>query len=330
MTKLAIIGAGPNAAGHARYYAACDRVQLVAVADPATERAEALAKETNCAAVSDIAQVLGDVDAVVVASPNFLHLEHALQVVKAGKHLYCEKPMGLSLGDAQAINDAVTAAKVASQVGFSPRNSANLHRMAAMAQAGEFGQLMSVCSRRLMWMDRSKQVGWRGDPEKSGGLLMEINIHELDWMMTVGGPVEWVFARTWSEKAGHPRANDHVWATLGFANGACGQHEGSWSSATPNYYRGVQGTRGGASTDEWGNKMYLSEIGKNREEADAGANFDLRGNWLDAIEGKAKSTADTAWALQVMAVGEAVFASAAAGIPVKVADLMAKAAKAVG
>lgn len=321
MIKLGIIGAGPNASGHARYYAQSPRTQVVAIADPAQDRAQALATEVGAKAVTDLSQFIADVDAVVVASPNFLHLEHAVAGAKAGKHLYCEKPMGLRVQDARAITEAVHAAKVVSQIGFSPRNAANLHRMSTMAQQGEFGQIISVCSRRLMYMDKSKAAGWRTDPDKSGGLLMEINIHELDWMMTVAGAVDTVSAHTWAAEPGHERANDHVWITLGFENGAKGQHEGSWSSPTPNYYRSVQGVAGGGCTDEWGNKCYLSRTGSDRVDTDVGAPFDLRGNWLDGIEGIAKPTADVDWALKVMTVGEAVFASVRAGEPVRISDV---------
>jgi predicted dehydrogenase len=318
MQRIGIIGAGPNAAGHARYYAASQRARLVAVADPDTARAQALASETGCKAVADFRSFLADVDAVVVASPNFLHLEHAVAVAEAGKHLYCEKPMGLSLADADRIAAAVAKAKVASQVGFSPRNSGALRGIARRAQAGELGGLISVLSRRLGWMDPAKQVGWRKDPGKSGGLLMEINIHELDWMMMAGGAVEWVSARTWSRNPGHPRANDYVWVTLGFAGGHTGMHEGSWAAPAPAYFRGVQGTEGAATTDEWGSKLYLTKAGKDRVETPADPDFDLRGNWLDAIAGTAKAECDVTWGRQVMAVGEAVFTSAASNAPVRI------------
>lgn len=320
MLTLAIVGAGPNAAGHARYYAASGRAAVVAIADPVAERARALAGEVGARAGADLGECLDDVDAVVVASPNFLHHQQALQAARAGKHLYCEKPMGRDLAQAEAIAAAVAAAGVASQVDISTRKSASLQQMALRAQAGEFGRLISVCLRRLMWIDPKSMTGWRADPAQSGGLLMEINIHKLDWMMYCWSPVDWVFARTWAAKPGHPRANDHLWVTLGFANGAHGQHDGSWVSPTDTVHRGVQGVDGGASTDEWGNQLYLSRTGVSRTTVDPGADYDLRADWLDAIAGTARATADAAWALEVMRVGEAVFTSAAPGKPVTIAS----------
>lgn len=314
MIRIGIIGAGPNAVGHAEYYFTSSRAQLVAIADPALDRAEALAKATGSKAVADFRSFLSDVDAVVVASPNFLHREQAIAVAKAGKHLYCEKPQGLSHADALAIADAVRTAKVASQVGFATRNDPTTGTMLRLAREGRFGEVFSVCSRRLMYMDTSKTAGWRADPALSGGLLMEINIHELEWMMEVGGPVQSVFARTWSKKPGHPRGNDHVWFTLNFSGSATGIHEGSWHCAMPQFFRSVVGTSGGAQTDEWGSSLLVADaLGKDRQPFTCDKQFDIRGNFLDAIEGRAAAVCDVLWGSQVMAVAEAIVASAQSG-----------------
>lgn len=324
MIRIGIIGAGPNAAGHARYFAKSQRATLVAIADPALPLAEALAKELSAKACADFRSFLSDVDAVVVSSPNFLHRDHAIAVAKAGKHVFCEKPMGLDLAEARDIATAVHRAKVASQVGFSPRCSANLQAMAKSARAGEYGTLLSATSHRLMWMDHSKTAGWRADPAKSGGLLMEINIHELDWLMYVGGAVDSVSARSWSAKPGHRLANDHVWVTLSFANGAVGRHEGGWMSPVPNFYRGVIGTTGGANTDEWGAHCYQYAIGRDRTDINPGSDFDLRADFLDACQGRLTSACDVDWAVQVTAVAEATMLSASRqGAAVRIADLMA-------
>lgn len=329
MIRIGIIGAGPNAAGHARSFAQSPRARLVAIADPALERAEILARELSVKACADFRSFLADVDAVVVSSPNFLHREHAIAVAQAGKHLYCEKPMGLDLADARAIAAAVQRAGVASQVGFSPRCSANLQRMARRARGGEYGRLLSATSHRLMWMDHAKTAGWRADPAMSGGLLMEINIHELDWLLFAGGPVESVSATTWSAKPGHRLANDHIWVTLHFANGAVGRHEGGWLSPLPNFYRSVIGTEGAANTDEWGSRCYEYAIGKDRVDADAGADFDLRGDFLTACAGGPAGACDVTWTVGVMAVAEAVLQSASRqGAAVRIADVLATSAAA--
>jgi predicted dehydrogenase len=317
MIRIGIIGAGPNATGHGEYYAKSTRAKVVAVADVATDRAAKLAEICSAKAIADYKQMLGDIDAVVIASPNFLHKEQAIACAEAGKHVYCEKPMGLSAADAREIAAAIARAKVKSAVGFSVRFDRTIQTMQAMARQGKLGQIVSIMSRRIGYMDPSTQQGWRADHNLSGGLLMEINIHELEWMMALGGEVESVYARTRvTSKASGPRANDHIWVTLNFAAGAVGMHEGSWMGPMPAYFRGINGTAGGACTDEWGSKVYYAPAGQNRVDAPMEGPYDLRGNFLDSIEKGAPGVADAEWGVKVMSVAEAVFQSAARNVPV--------------
>jgi predicted dehydrogenase len=318
MIRIGVIGAGPNGAGHAQYFASHERSRVVAIADPDMKRAIELADSVNARAMSDYREMLGNVDAIVISSPNFLHREHSEACASAGIHIYCEKPMGLSLADAQAIAAAVERSGVKSVVGFAVRFSAAMQTMKKALDDGMLGNLVSLCSRRLMYIDPEQQSGWRRDHRLSGGLLMEINIHELEWMLAFGGRVESVYARMWAAKSSSPRSNDQIWVTLNFANGAVGMHEGSWLSAQPQFYRSIQGADGGLCTDEWGNTVYFAKPGENRDALPPSPDFDLRGHFLDCIEFGTAPVADAQWGLNVMAVAEAVLASANTGSPVSV------------
>ncbi|HEX8236562.1 MAG TPA: Gfo/Idh/MocA family oxidoreductase [Abditibacteriaceae bacterium] len=310
MTRIGIIGAGPNAVSHARYFAQSDRAELVAVADVALDVAQKLAAELNTEAVADYTEFLDGVDAVVVSSPNFLHHEQAIACARAGKHVYCEKPMGLNLEQARDIATAVKDAGVKSVVGFATRFGSDVQTMQRLNREGEFGDLISVCSRRLGFMDPANASRWRLDPNLSGGLLYEVNIHEIDWMMCLGGEVQSVYARTWAANRDNERSNDHIFVTLAFANGANGMHEGSWLSSNPQYFRSVEGTRAGAATNEWGTKLYFAERGKGRNDIETDPAFDLRGHFLECIQTDATPVANVDWALKVMTVAEAILLSA--------------------
>jgi predicted dehydrogenase len=322
MTRIGIIGAGPNADGHARYFAQSDRAQLVAIADVAPDRARELATELKARAVADYTEFLDDVDAIVVSSPNFLHHEQAIVCAAAGKHVYCEKPMGLNLNQAREIAGAVNKAGVKSVVGFATRFGSDVQTMQRLVRDGELGDLISVCSRRLGFIDPSSSSKWRLDHNLSGGLLYEINIHEIDWMMCLGGEVQSVYARTWSANNDSERSNDHIFVTLAFDGGASGMHEGSWLSSNPQYFRSVEGTRAGASTDEWGTRLYFAERGKGRNEVTMDSAFDLRGHFLDCIQHDATPVANVDWALQVMTVAEAILLSAAQNRVVAMQELL--------
>ncbi|GCE12877.1 Gfo/Idh/MocA family protein [Tengunoibacter tsumagoiensis] len=313
MTRIGIIGAGPNAAGHARYFASSERSTVVAIADPDLKRAQELAAEIQSEAVPDYRDFIDRVDAVVISSPNFLHREHAIACAKAGKHIYCEKPMGLSRSDAEEIVAAVESAGVKSTVGFSVRFEPAMQTAQRFIREGKLGQLLSLCGRRTSYFNPADIVGWRANPRLSGGYLMEISFHELDWMLAFAGEVTSVYARTWSANSDDPRSNDHLWITLNFGSGAVGFHEGGWLAATPVFYRSILGTQGGVHTDEWGSILYHAELGQNREVVKMDEGFDLRNHFLDCIEGSAEPVADVAWGLKVMAVAEAVLESAASG-----------------
>lgn len=317
MIRIGIIGAGPNAAGHAKYFSKSGRARLVAVADVDLPRAEALATECGGAqAVGDYREFLDRVDAVVISSPNFLHRDQAVAAARAGKHVYCEKPMGLTVPEAQDIVDAVTEAGVKSAVGFSVRFDKTTQTMARLLREGSLGKLVSVCSRRLM-MIPLPTGGWRADPRKSGGLLMEINIHEIDWILSMGGELQSLYARRYTaQNTADPLANDHLWVTFNFANGAIGSHEGGWQSPVIQFFRSVSGTEGGISTDEWGNTLYRWKLDKSRDTLPPDAPFDLRGHFLDCIEHDATPVADVRCGLRVTQVCAAVLESCASGQPV--------------
>jgi predicted dehydrogenase len=320
MVKIGIIGAGTNASGHARYYATCGRSKVVWVMDPLAARAQSLAKEVGARPLDDFRWGLSDVDAVIVASPNPLHRDQAVAAADAGKHLYCEKPMGMSLLEAREIASAVNRAKVKSQVGFAVRFGKVIQQMEQLSRAGTLGPIVAMWSRRLVWMDPAKAPGWRADPVQSGGVLMEVNIHELEWMLHLGGPVESVYSVTRSNHP-HPRANDHLWFVLRFRNGATGMHEGSWLSSEACFGRGVRGTDAAAFTDEWGTKLFFARQGLSRDEYKVTTpDLDPRSNFLDAIERNTPTLADANWGLKVMAVAEAILESAASGQPAKPAE----------
>ena len=316
MVRLGVIGAGPNAQGHVRYFSQCPRSQLAAVADVDFGRAEALAEECGAQPLRDYQEFLDRVDAVVISSPNFLHCEQAVACAQAGKHIFCEKPMGLTVPEAEQIVAAVTRAGVKSTVGFSVRFDPTTQTMARMLREGSLGKLVSICARRIMWRARPAGGG-RADPRKSGGLLMEINIHEIDWLLSMGGDLQAVYAQRWTaQPSAGPLDNDHLWVTFRFADGAVGSHEGGWQSPVIQFFRSVSGTEAGISTDEWGGTLYHWQPGKDRNVLPPDPAFDLRGHFLDCIEHDTAPVADVHCGLRVTKVCAAILESCASGQPV--------------
>ena len=170
MIKLGIIGAGPNATGHAEQFAKMkDRCRIVAIADPFRPAAEKLAAAHGAQVFARAAEIFPEVDAVVVSSPNFLHPEQTIAAAQVGKHVWCEKPMALNDADAQRMVEAVARAGVASFVGFSVRFDPTIRKLKEIFDSGRLGEPLSVWSRRLCYFEPAQHGSWRFEYDKSGG-----------------------------------------------------------------------------------------------------------------------------------------------------------------
>ena len=314
MIKLGIIGAGPNGAGHARRFAELhDRCRVVFVADLDLARAAQVAGDCGARAVAQFTEALDTVDAVVISSPNFLHVEHALAAVQAGKHVWIEKPMALTTADADRIVHAVEQARVVSFVGFSVRFDPSVRALLEKYRTGELGPLLSIWSRRMGWSEPGG--GWRAEFAKSGGLMHELLTHEIDWIVSVDGQPTAVFCRKASRQEDHPHANDHVWLTLSFGK-ATGTIEGSQMSVLPVYERGILGETGAVFTTDWGRAAMWQKAPKESVPLPLPVRFDKYAHFLDAIEGRVASVADAQWGRGIVRIAEAGLQSAVSGQPV--------------
>ena len=137
-----------------------------------------------------------DIDAVVIATANTLHPEHARQAARAGKHVFVEKPFGLDADDAQSAVDVCREAGVTLAVGFNRRFLPVMHDLRAMVEAGELGEVLHFEGQF------SGPTGLRMDPaswrssaaEAPGGGMTARGNHVLDAMILLSGLVSSVFA----------------------------------------------------------------------------------------------------------------------------------------
>ncbi|MFJ2812868.1 Gfo/Idh/MocA family protein [Streptomyces sp. NPDC091279] len=253
------------------------RPELVAVADEVPGRAEEAAEQFGFAsATRDWRAVLDDprVGAVSVTAPNFLHREIGVAVAEAGKHLWIEKPVGLTVADAQAVADAVDKAGVHSAVGFNYRNAPAVERARALIAEGGIGTVTHI--RIRLFSDYAAHpdgaLTWRYERERGGsGVLGDLASHGADLARHLLGDIvsltadTAVFvperARPSGATAGHTRASggelgpveneDYVNCLLRFASGARGVLEACRVSVGEqnNYGFEVHGTEGAVFWD---------------------------------------------------------------------------------
>ncbi|CAD5372961.1 Inositol 2-dehydrogenase [Rubrivivax sp. A210] len=195
MKNVAVLGAGRIGRIHASNLAALPGVTLKYVSDPSAQFAAELAQRLG-AQVATIADVFADksIEAVAICSPTDTHSDLITRAAQAGKHIFCEKPVDLSVTRAQACVDAVKAAGVACMIGFQRRFDPTFGEAHARLARGEIGtpEMLVITSRD----PGAPPVEYL---KASGGIFRDMLIHDLDvfrWILCSGDGDEaaWISA----------------------------------------------------------------------------------------------------------------------------------------
>ncbi len=186
MKNVAVFGAGRIGRIHSSNLAALPGVKLKYVFDPVPAAASDLAQKYG-AEVSSIEAVLADksVDAVAICSSTDTHSDLITRAAAAGKHIFCEKPVDLSVPRAQACADAVKAAGVACMIGFQRRFDPTFNDASRRLAAGDIGNAeMLVITSRDPGAPPVEYI------KASGGIFRDMLIHDLDvfrWILCADG-----------------------------------------------------------------------------------------------------------------------------------------------
>ncbi|MBZ0302645.1 MAG: Gfo/Idh/MocA family oxidoreductase [Anaerolineae bacterium] len=228
--RFGLIGCGRIAPHHAHAIQTLPGAELAAVVDIVEDRAYRFADEYGAEPYFEYKAMLerDDIDVVCICTPSGLHAQMAIDAAQAGKHIMVEKPMALSLADADAMIAAARANDVRLCVAFQNRFNPPIQDLRAAAQTGRLGKLL-LGNATVRWYRAQEyyEDGWHGTWAMDGGALMNQSIHHVDalvWLM--GEPVESVFAYS-ATLAHRMEAEDTVVAALRFASGALASIEAS-------------------------------------------------------------------------------------------------------
>lgn len=238
---VAIIGAGAVSDYHHVPGIRIDpRARLVAVCDSSPELLEKRRKDWGCDFLTtDFEQVCADprVHAVIIATPNFTHKAITLAAAKHGKHVMCEKPLGLDSAEVRQMYHACRDAGVRHMTAFTYRFAPSMRYLRHLAVSGALGELRHFRSQRFLdWPETS--WGWRQYKAQAGaGDLFDMTIHRIDFAIDLLGPVKALcgavarFAprdKTPDGKSCPPSEVDDWSSIVGeFASGATGVWEGT-------------------------------------------------------------------------------------------------------
>jgi predicted dehydrogenase len=193
---VALLGAGFMARTHAAVYAgAGDRAQVRVVCARSAEDARPLAESLGADVVTDWDAAIGaaGVDAVDICLPTPLHRPVAERALATGRHVLLEKPVALTLEDADAIGAAVAAGDVLLMVGHVLRYLPEVVELRRVLATEELGRPLAATALRLSTPPDWNE--WMLDADHSGGTLVDLMVHDFDLMNALLGPAQRVHAR---------------------------------------------------------------------------------------------------------------------------------------
>jgi len=231
--RVGIVGVGFMGSTHAVGWAETG-AELVGCVAETVDEARPLAEQCGIKIYRDLAALLNDVDVVDICTPTHLHAQMILQAAAVRKHIICEKPLTRSYAEGlqviQACQKAGVRLLVAHVVRFFPE-----YALAQQAVAqGQIGKPGVIHLSRGSFLPKKPVGNWFLDEAKSGGILMDLMIHDYDYARWIAGEVESVFAKR--VLTGRPDASvDYGLVILKHTSGALSHVAGAWAYPPPTF-----------------------------------------------------------------------------------------------
>ncbi len=226
MLNVAVCGAGGLGSRHAENFNAIADTNVTLVYDLAEDAAAELAGAVDARVASSESEVFGDdVDIVVVTTPTPHHAYYTVKAAEAGKHVFCEKPMCRTMEQGEQMLEVVRSSGVTFMVGHVLRFFPEYARANALIRAGEIGEVGVARTSRINTMPAGRN-SWFHDYSLSGGVTLDMTIHDFDWLLWTFGPAERVYSVGAPE---HMPLLDYGLTTIRFESGAIAHAEGSWA-----------------------------------------------------------------------------------------------------
>ncbi|OLC55158.1 MAG: hypothetical protein AUH85_09965 [Chloroflexi bacterium 13_1_40CM_4_68_4] len=235
--SVGIVGAGFIGAVHAAAWRSLGVRRLV-IEDPHDACARRVAGPVGAETTTDLHALVRSVDIVDVCTPTHLHRAGVEAAAAAGRPVICEKPIARTLEDAEAMVAACERAGVPLFVAHVVRYFNEYAAAKAAVDAGRIGRPAVLRLRRESFRPLRTRGHWLLDEAKSGGLILDLMIHDLDYARYVAGEVETVMARQARDSSG---ANvDYAIAILRHAAGTLTHVTGAWSYPPPIFRTGFE------------------------------------------------------------------------------------------
>ena len=228
-TRIGLAGPGDIGRLHARALKRRSDVELSVAQGLDAARSEAFARDFDAQLYPDYASLLAEesVAAVDICVPNDLHRRYVEEAAAAGKHVLCEKPMALNAADGEAMIEAARRAGVVLMIAHPLRFWPEYVKIREVIRAGTLGRCAAITMRRMLSLLISVQgeCGWRHRPERMGGAVLDLQIHDIDFLCWTFGLPERVYCAAARSADG---GLNHVYSTLSWPGGPVAFVEASY------------------------------------------------------------------------------------------------------
>ena len=287
--RVAVVGTGGIARRHGFALKENPDAEIVAALDVDRDRREAFAAQWGGKPYDRLSDCLGDVDAVYVLTPPGFRRQYAVEAVGAGKHLFCEKPLAITLEDGEAIVEAVAKKGVIGMTGFNQRYRKGYTRLHDVTAAGTLGRAYHFwCQRFGMGAGATGAItshNWRTDQATLCGMTVESLSHDIDLMRWImNDEVVSVDGITFSTVRNLDGFDNNSHVLMRLAAGGSAVINASWSSRIGFNNRGVLGEKGTAfvaGTDIGNNGIWCSREFHLKTDDDEYENIEMLQDDLD-------------------------------------------------
>jgi predicted dehydrogenase len=202
---------------------------------------------------------------VWVCTPPFVRREPIEAACQAGKPIFCEKPLALNEDEMAWVRATVKQAGVPFFMGQSNRFLDFFRKMKELVEEGAIGEPTMIWSTRIGYLDPAVAPPWRMNDNLGGGTVIELGVHEIDFIRWVGGEWQSVYARGSSKSLVPGEFQDTVAAVGTLANDVIARLDIGWANPRYLWQRGVEGTKGSLFFDDQKPYVYLNRPNKEPE-----------------------------------------------------------------
>ncbi|MDD5676547.1 MAG: Gfo/Idh/MocA family oxidoreductase [Kiritimatiellae bacterium] len=294
--KIGLVGLGWMGSEHARNISANPKAELAAICDtePANIRKFPSAAGFKGKVFKDYKAMLASrIDAVVIASPNALHAEMTVAAARAGKHIYCEKPMAITLADCRRVREAVTRAGVKYLIGYHRRLNPLYQYARRLLDEGRLGRPFMVESDYLHHVPGHLGIwSWLGKERIAGSLFHAGSGHNVDLIRYFCGDVTEVACMKDAFLPRDPQVEteDTALAVFRFKSGAIGKVQCCVGPILPFHFNfKLYGTKGTVLD----NRVWLDDMPRFAEAGRESGGLTLPESWIpDNVQGGASEPWD--------------------------------------